>query len=165
MEVKMQGTEMQWREDLAEEVKGKRPIRVMLAEDDADLRRLLACILRKDGYEVIEVKDGTELVDQMASSLLDVGSLEPIDLLISDIRMSGWTGLQVLASIRDTDWAFPVILITGYRDSIALTEASRLGATAGFLKPFAINDLRTAVLNYLPSSPADSVFGTHWPVH
>jgi DNA-binding response OmpR family regulator len=123
---------------------------VLVAEDDVDLGAMVACALRLDGYEVMVAKDGTELADFMGSALLRSRSAEPIDLLVSDVRMPGWTGLQVLAGIRQTEWSFPVILMTAYGDRSTRIEADRLGAAAVFAKPFDLDDLRTAVLNALP---------------
>jgi len=148
-----------WKAELQEASRARRPVRVLLAEDDRDLCELLASILRKDGYEVLLANDGGQLVDIIASSITK--SSAPIDLLISDIRMPGWTGLQVLSAIREIDWSLPVILITGYKEFETLKEASRLGATAIFLKPFEIDDLRTAIFNFLPTEPTRP--GAHPP--
>jgi two-component system, response regulator, stage 0 sporulation protein F len=136
----------------------QRATRVLLAEDDDDLRDLVATALRRDGYDVITAHDGTELLDQLASVRLAAEQSAPIDLIISDVKMPGWTGLQVLEGIRATDWATPVILITGFGDHHIRREADRLGVAAFFDKPFDIDDLRTAVLNMLPVE-------TNWGLH
>jgi DNA-binding NtrC family response regulator len=123
------------------------PPRVLLAEDDTELREFLASALRSDGYDVVEAEDGTELLDALATGMLRPAESPSCDIVISDIRMRGKTGLEVLAGLRQTDWSTPVILITGYGDVHTQTEAERLGAAAVFDKPFDIDDLRTAVLN------------------
>jgi CheY-like chemotaxis protein len=127
--------------------------RVLVAEDEEDLRVLLSTMLAKDGYEVIAVGDGAELLDYLGSVHLQDGSARPVDLIISDIQMPGWTGLQILQGIRAKDWATPVILITGFGSREVRREASRLGVTAFFDKPFDVDDLRTTVLNVLPVEP------------
>jgi DNA-binding response OmpR family regulator len=142
----------EWNE-LLEEAMELRRIRVLLAEDDDELRELLASTLTKDGYEVIQVADGTGLFDYLSAVHIREGHAEPIDLIVTDIQMPGWTGLQVLQSIRERDWATPVILITGFGNREVHKEASRLGATAFFDKPFDVDDLRTAVLNLTGGDP------------
>ena len=127
---------------------GSRVFRVLLAEDDDAFRRLLAGALRRGGFEVIEARDGRELVDRLASLLPGAGPSDgmPIDLIVSDIRMPGITGLDVLDKLRLADWATPVILITAFGDNATRAEAIRLGATM-FDKPFDLSDLRTMALH------------------
>ncbi|MCU0620491.1 MAG: response regulator [Gemmatimonadales bacterium] len=98
---------------------------------------------------MIEAGDGTKALDEMATGLLRPDSPGPPDIVVSDIRMPGKTGLELLAGLRRADWATPVILITGFGDRHTLAEAQRLGAAAVFDKPFDVDDLRTAVLNLM----------------
>jgi CheY-like chemotaxis protein len=126
------------------------PPRLLLAEDDFELRTMLAQNLRKDGYQVIEAKDGAQLVDLLRSWLVERRA-EPIDLVVSDNRMPGWSGLEFLRSLRQADWAIPVVLITAFGDEDLHREARRLGAAAVLDKPFDVEDLRTVVLDALPS--------------
>jgi DNA-binding NtrC family response regulator len=140
---------VEWRRVLAEG--SSPPARVLVAEDEEDLRELVAVTLRRDGYDVVTARDGSELLDRLASARLREQAEAPVDLIISDVRMPGWTGLQVLEGIRSTDWATPVILITGFGDRSIRREAARLGVAAFFDKPFDLDDLRTAVLNILPA--------------
>ena len=122
------------------------PIRVFLAEDDAEMRSLLAVSLRKDGFEVVEVEDGTRLVDTLATELIDPVSPAPVDIIITDIRMPGWSGMEVLSGVRQAGWKTPIILITAFGDSATHRRAKELGATAVFDKPFDLEDFRTVVL-------------------
>ncbi|MFC1610080.1 response regulator [Myxococcota bacterium] len=128
------------------------PPLILLAEDNADMRHVLARALRTQGYEVLEVKDGKELLDRIATGVLINGYVEP-DLVISDIRMPGWTGLEVLGGLRTSDWAMPVILITAFGDEATHAEAKRLGAALVLDKPFDVDDLLTAVGDILPFGP------------
>jgi DNA-binding response OmpR family regulator len=126
-----------------------RPPCILLAEDDAEMRRLLGSTLRKDGYLVIEVRNGGELLDYIAEAELHPPTQAP-DLLVSDIRMPGWNGLDVLATVRLTDWAMPIILITAFGDEETHAEARRLGARAVLDKPFDLKELRALVAELLP---------------
>ena len=122
------------------------PVRVLVADDDPDTREALAQALRCDGYEVIEAQNGWELLQHLAAP-----NLEPagVDLVISDVRMPGKNGLDILAGLRWANGATPFILITGFGDSQMHAEARRLGAAAVLAKPFEIDQLRTVVLNAL----------------
>lgn len=125
---------------------------ILVAEDNPDMRHVLARSLRTQGYRVLELKDGQELLDRILDDPMAEGHVEP-DLIISDIRMPGWTGLEVLESLRDSDWATPVILITAFGDKETHAEARRLGAAVVFDKPFDIDDLLVSVGNILPLEP------------
>lgn len=116
--------------------------RVLVAEDDAQMRRLVVEALRHDGYEVDEVHDGGQLLGAASQSA-------DIDLIISDIRMPAFTGMQILAALRNAGSGVPVILMTAFGDDETRAHAERLGAIL-FDKPFALDDLRTAVMNMLP---------------
>lgn len=125
----------------------RRP-RILLAEDDEYMRRLLAAGLRRDGFEVIEAANGAELVALLGTLVRQSPDGRAVDLIVSDIRMPWANGLRVLEMLRRSDWATPVILITAFGDGETHAEARRLGAAAVFDKPFEIDDLRTAVVNF-----------------
>jgi CheY-like chemotaxis protein len=123
---------------------------VLVAEDDDDIRAMIVAALRRDGYDVIEASNGAELLDQIGSMLFL--KFAPPDLIVSDVRMPGFSGIQVLAGLRNADWHTPMVLITAYGSEGVYDEAKKLGADAIFGKPFDIDDLRTAVLNMVPAS-------------
>lgn len=127
-----------------------RPPSVLVAEDDDELRESIALALRGDGYEVILARSGAELLDLVGASMLVASSSPPPDAIISDVRMPGFTGLEILAGLRDLRWRIPIILITGYGDEATVAEARRHGVSAFFTKPFELDDLRTALLNLVP---------------
>ena len=161
----MARTATAWRKNVAGEIQPQR-VRVLLAEDDEDLRHFLAKTLARDGYAIIEVPDGSALLEYLGTVHLREGCTEPIDLIVADVQMPGFTGLQVLHGIRRSDWFTPVILITGYGTEAVQEEARRLGALALLNKPFDVDDLRTAILNALPTSPgSDGRSGTDSPRH
>lgn len=120
-----------------------RPIRVLLAEDDTEMRRLLVSTLRRSHCDVIEVRNGTQLSEQLTRTRRD----PPLDLIISDVRMPGRSGLDVLNTLRRIDRDTPVILITAFGDAETHAEAHRLGVLAVFNKPFDLDDLQTLVVS------------------
>jgi DNA-binding response OmpR family regulator len=121
------------------------PTRVLLAEDDDEMRDILAEALRARGYHVIEASNGPELRDWLRRAQAEQGFEPPPDLIISDVRMPGISGLEVLSWLRQRDWSTPVILITAFGDLDAHQEAERLGATM-FDKPLAVDSLVFAAL-------------------
>lgn len=128
--------------------------RILLAEDDTELRQLLCSVLRRDGFEVLEARDGSELLALIGRQIASRGQ-QGFNLIVSDIRMPGFTGLSILAGLRRADWPTPVMLITAFGDSQTHREAQRLGAAAVFDKPFDVDDFRTAVINLIGAGPAE----------
>lgn len=122
-----------------------RPTRVFLAEDDEEMRLLLCSALRQDGYEVVEARDGGEMLERVRVAYQNADDAP--DVIVMDVRMPKLSGLGLLSAIRRARWSTPVILITGFGDSVLHEQAKSLGATVVFDKPFDLDDLRTAVLN------------------
>jgi CheY-like chemotaxis protein len=128
---------------------------VLVAEDDDDVRRLVTTALRMDGHSVIEARDGNDLVEHIGSALLFGhvrGELDPVAMVISDIRMPGPSGLEVLAQLRRSDIDVAIILMSAHADPATRAEAQRLGADAFVAKPFEIDDLRGVVRELLAAS-------------
>ena len=121
------------------------PSTIFLAEDDDDMRALISMALQNDGYDVIEAKDGAELLDLLAGA--SASPMRRPDIIVSDVLMPCYSGLGVLAALHKSSWNIPVILITARRDESVIRDAMRLGASAVVHKPFDIDDLRTAILN------------------
>jgi DNA-binding response OmpR family regulator len=132
------------------------PYRVLLAEDDYEMRVLLAMALRKAGYEVVECSDGMGLLTHLAAFLLpDELAREPVDLIISDIRMPGVTGMEVLEGKPEKQAFPPMILITAFGDAETHALADRFGAAAIFDKPFDMDVLLNKVNAILSGVPPD----------
>lgn len=133
------------------------PPLVLVAEDDDDVRRMVATALRKDGCSVIEATDGAELLEHIGSALMFGnmrGELDPINLVVSDIRMPGRSGLEILAQLRRSDIGVQVILMTAHVDETVRADAERYGADALLAKPFEIDELRDIVKRVLPPAGA-----------
>lgn len=133
------------------------PLRVLLAEDDAEMRRLLVTTLRRNQCDVIEAKSGAQLWDLVVRCVLGAQREQAVDLIISDVRMPGASGLEILARLRTYDSTTPVIMITAFGDPETHAEAKRLGALAVFNKPFDLDDLRVLVASLrrlAPTQPA-----------
>ena len=133
----------------------RKPPRVIVAEDEADVRQLVAVALRGLGYEIVEASSGADLLDKLGDVLIHDDVAGRPDVIISDIRMPGLTGLEILAGLRQADWPTAIVLMTAYADLDTREEAMRLGADALFAKPFDIDDLMTAVVNMTAMPPRD----------
>jgi CheY-like chemotaxis protein len=125
------------------------PHRILLAEDDLEMRRLLRWSLEHSGLDVVECPDGVTLLRKL-SEHGRTDAPEAYDLVISDIRMPGYTGLDVLASVCEFDDCPPVVLISAFADHTARERAEELGAAALLPKPFDVSELVALVEEILP---------------
>lgn len=123
----------------------ERPKRILLAEDDAAFRSFLADVLKAEGHVVIEVCDGQQLLEKVASAVADDSQSKGVDLILSDVRMPRFDALEVAASLRSAEIELPILLMTAFGDRELHQEARQLGVLSVLNKPFEVNALRTAV--------------------
>jgi len=109
-------------------------VKVLIVDDERDIRELLADFLESEGYDCIPVQD--------AFTALDIYKNQPgIDLVMSDIRMPGKNGLELLSEIKAHDEDAMVIMISAVKDiESAITSMSR-GAYDYVAKPFKLNEV------------------------
>ena len=124
------------------------PVTILLAEDDDAFRDLLASALRDDGHVVLEARNGLELLDEIEACVRSPRR-PPIGLIISDVRMPEFSGLDVLGAIRCAAWRTPGILITAFGSPETHAEAEEMGALLTLDKPFDLDVLRAAVQEVL----------------
>jgi len=132
-----------------------------VVDDDDGQRTLLADFLSRQGFRIRAAESGERALEMLAD--------ETPDLMISDVRMPGITGLETLRQTRTTHPALPVLLVTGYADVRDAVEAMRDGALDYIEKPVDLDELlclvnrilgigvRTAPAVELPPLPADVV--------
>lgn len=126
--------------------------RILVAEDDPEMRRLVADSLRREGYEVIEVSDGGQLMVQLVRELHGRKVWdEAIDLILTDVRMPGRSGLDVIESLRYALRETPVIVMTAFGDRETRALAAKLRAVL-LDKPFRLEELVTVVRGALNDS-------------
>lgn len=121
------------------------PVRILVAEDDDAMRAMLVRTLARAGYTVVEVEDGFELGDYVAMMQGQGGTLAPPDLIVSDVRMPGRSGLEALKRLREQGIACPVLLLSAFADDETHAEALRLGARQLLDKPVDLDVLKAAV--------------------
>lgn len=130
---------------------------ILLAEDDVSFRQLLAESIREDGYQVMELRNGTELIQYMASTLMFALRYPKPALIITDLSMPGFNGLEIIAALKRARLWTKSILITGFGSVETHSRARHLGVEAVFDKPFDIDELRVAVKKVVPLSPEAQV--------
>ena len=118
---------------------------VTVVDDDEGILRSLEYLLESADYVVRLFRSGTEL--------LGSGCLEEIDCLISDIDMPGMDGFELLRVVLATRPRLPIILITGYPDTLKRLPPLGGGKPRFFTKPFDGPELLTAVSEALRASP------------
>jgi CheY-like chemotaxis protein len=107
---------------------------VLLAEDDHELRRLMTLVLGRNGYRILEAESGEQAIE-LARAFEGT-----IDLLISDVVMSGLTGSELAATLQSTNPSLRVLMMSGTADAAVLDEL--LPGTNAFLqKPFRPSEL------------------------
>jgi len=119
---------------------------VVVAEDQPEMRELIAELFRQEGYAVTEAPDGAALLELLEDPLHP----QIPALIVTDLWMPGCSGLEVLARLRRFDWSTRVIVITAFADETAHLEARRLGAALVLDKPFDLATLREAARNLAP---------------
>jgi DNA-binding response OmpR family regulator len=116
------------------------PALILLVEDHAEMRRFLGTELRRDGYSVIELASGDDALVWLARSRCPQPSIPAPDLVISDVRMPGSGGFEILETLRAQRDPLPAILITAFPDATARGRARDLGADL-IAKPFDMAEL------------------------
>jgi len=124
------------------------PLTVLLAEDDAELRRLLEQSLRSDGFKVIAIGSGHALAQALMGLIL--GDPAHFDVLVSNVRMPGWPAFSALNGLRCVGYHVPAVFLTAYPSPEVELLASELGARL-LTKPVDLEELYQAVLSRRPA--------------
>jgi adenylate cyclase len=110
---------------------------VLIADDEEDVLDMCARVLSMEGYQVQGVRSGLEAIDMV--------SQRDFDLLLTDIKMPGISGLQAYRAIKQRNPDIVGVAITGYGSVETAIEALQLGMDDFLLKPFSIDQLSAAV--------------------
>lgn len=114
-------------------------IKVLITDDDGDLRELLTEAVRNWGYTVSVAKDGEEALRRLR--------MDRYDIVITDLMMPGMDGLTLLGKIKQLDRDILVILITGYATIETAVKAIEVGAYDYIAKPFRLDELMIVIKN------------------
>jgi two-component system, NtrC family, nitrogen regulation response regulator NtrX len=115
--------------------------RILVVDDEAEIRRSVRMILEYEGYDVIEASTGPEGVALVEK--------DPPDLVFLDIKMPGMDGLEALQRIRTTDETLPVVIISGHGTVSTAVEATKAGAFDFIEKPLASDRVLLTIRNAL----------------
>jgi ATP-dependent Lon protease len=115
----------------------QRPYRILVVEDEVIARNNLEHILDREGYHVETAASGFQALDLFAET--------PFDLVLTDLKMDGMDGMEVLRRIKETRAETDVIMITGYATVETAVSAMKMNATDYIAKPFQLDEVRTAV--------------------
>jgi two-component system alkaline phosphatase synthesis response regulator PhoP len=114
---------------------------ILVVDDEGAIRYSISKTLQRVGYQVSAAASGEEALDMLGNQLFDV--------VLTDIRMPGLTGVELLAKIKERAPDSIVILMTGYASLGTAVESLRLGAHDYLIKPSSSQDIRQSVLRGL----------------
>ena len=114
-------------------------MKIMLVEDEKITRKTLTDILKKENYDVNSFGDGTEALNSLKNNKYDV--------VVTDLRLPGTNGLDILKSAKELDAKTVVIIITAYATVETAVESLKLGAYDYLLKPFSPEQLLAILKN------------------
>jgi putative two-component system response regulator len=115
--------------------------RALVADDDDDTRTLIATVLRRAGFQVVEASNGDELIERYA----DLRENASPSVIVSDIGMPGCDGIAATERLRN-DSPVPIVLVTAFEDPGTLQSARRAGADLVLFKPVDGASLVRAIL-------------------
>ena len=126
------------------------PLKVLIAEDERDIRELVGFTLTFGGYQVVEVPNGAVAVEKAQEELPD--------LIILDVRMPKMTGYEACKKLKSMEKTkdIPVVFLSAKGQEQEVKQGMEVGALAYILKPFAPNDLLEQVSKILRSTGAIS---------
>ena len=110
---------------------------ILIVDDEKSMRDFLKILLTKEGYEVIVAGDGNQAMTALGKNR--------VDLVISDIRMPGMGGLELLAKVKDEADDIPVIMITAFASPNDAVQAMKSGAYDYISKPFNVDEIKSVI--------------------
>jgi DNA-binding response OmpR family regulator len=109
---------------------------IMLVDDEESIQKLLTYPLEREGYTVIQARDGEEALRRFAE--------QPVDLVVLDVMLPRVDGLEVCRRLR-TGSAVPIIMLTARDDEVDKVLGLELGADDYITKPFSIREFRSRI--------------------
>ena len=112
-------------------------MKILIAEDDSLILKTMELFLKREGYEIICCTDGLEAMEK-------IQQMEP-DLIIVDIMLPYFSGLEIVGKVKQNKDAVPVIVISAMGQQSVVDEAMKLGADEYISKPFNIISLTSHI--------------------
>ncbi|HEY1587516.1 MAG TPA: response regulator [Polyangia bacterium] len=107
--------------------------RLLVIDDEEDVRDMLEFILAREGFEVVTVDSGL--------AAIEVARARTFDLAITDMKMPGINGIETLTALKQIDTSMEVVVVTGYASEQTAAECMKRGAYGYLTKPFELADL------------------------
>jgi len=117
--------------------KSVKPARILIVDDDAGQRSLLSSFLKGQGFDIVTADSGERALETLGSN--------DFNMMISDVRMPGISGLETLKRAREQNSTLPVLLVTAYADIREAVGAMRDGAVNYLAKPIDLDELLASV--------------------
>lgn len=108
-------------------------VRILVAEDDKDLNRLVCSYLTASGYETVSCTDGEKALEEFENG--------EFQLIISDVMMPGADGFALAERVRENDKCVPIIFMTALADKPSKQLGFKLGVDDYLVKPFDLDEL------------------------
>ncbi len=120
-------------------MKNDETFRILVVDDNKELREILEEFLESDGHEVEGSPNGRDALERHKKS--------PFDLIITDLNMPEISGMELIKTIRKENPDTEFVIITGYASMDSAVEAVRIGAFDYIVKPFRMEELHVVVKN------------------
>ena len=114
-------------------------MKILVVDDDAEIRELLKIFLESNGHTVVLIDKGAPVIKAVLN--------ETFALVLLDVNLPDIGGIELLEKIHKVDAELPVVMITGFKDAEKVITAFRAGAVDCVLKPLNFEYLKTSVLN------------------
>jgi two-component system, chemotaxis family, chemotaxis protein CheY len=107
------------------------PKKILVVDDSAAIRQSISFILKQEGYDTVEATDGQEALNML-------GSIEALDLIITDVNMPNLDGIGFIKKAREiAKFKFtPILVLTTESQGSKMNEGKEAGATGWIVKPF-----------------------------
>ncbi len=122
-----------------------------MVDDEAQMRKALEAVLERKGYEVVVAENGAEALLKIKAGAFDA--------MITDIKMPGMSGIELLRSVRAVNPSLPILMMTAYGTIENAIEAMKEGASDYILKPFPSEIIESAVARALGGAAKDTESG------
>jgi len=115
--------------------------KILVVDDEQSMTQFLGIVLRKEGYSVTTVNNGKDALERTRA--------EDFDVVITDIKMPGMDGIQLLQGIKKHDPSLPVVIMTAYASQQSAIDAVNLGAFQYLIKNAKNDEIKLVVRNAL----------------
>ncbi|HZB86835.1 MAG TPA: response regulator transcription factor [Gaiellaceae bacterium] len=113
------------------------PVTILLVDDEESIQKLLTYPLEREGYRVVQARDGEEALERFVEG--------PVDLVVLDLMLPKLGGLEVCRRMRRLESAVPIIMLTARGDEVDKVVGLEIGADDYITKPFSIREFMSRV--------------------